>query len=137
MKTRLALPALVVLSLATAACAAGGSGSPNPTPGPTPTPITVDVTTPQEAAAVVIASDPLFEGAIELTPDIIGASKWWEAEAIDDGYRVTLVVGWGDCPAGCINKHTWVHDVSSDGQLTLVEESGDEIPPGGVPAGDI
>jgi len=147
MKTRLALALVVAASLAFAGCAAGGgqspassgpaSSGPAPTPtapAPTPTPIAADVAGPADAAALVIATDPRFAGAIELTPDIIGASKWWEAEALDDGaYRITLTIGWGDCPAGCINRHTWIFEVTAVGQVTLIEESGDAVPEGSLP----
>jgi hypothetical protein len=63
-----------------------------------------------------------------LTPDIIGASKWWEATAVaGGGYRVTITIGWGDCPSGCINEHVWDFEVSAAGQVTLLGESGDPI----------
>jgi hypothetical protein len=118
--------------------APGGTPTPSPTleaPGPTPVP--VDVASATDAAALVIATDPRFEGAIELTPDIIGASKWWEATALaDGGYQVTITIGWGDCPSGCINEHVWDFEVSADGEVTLLGESGDPISPDGSP-GDI
>jgi hypothetical protein len=89
----------------------------------------VTVATPGDAASIVIASNPMFAGAIELTPDVIGASRYWEAQPLDGGgYRIVLTVGWGDCPAGCIEKHVWTYDVGPDGQLTLVGETGDEVP---------
>lgn len=82
-----------------------------------------------DAAAIVIASDPRFAGAIELTPDIIGASKWWTAEPLaGGGYRVELTIGWGDCPAGCINRHVWTFDVDARGGITPGAESGDPVP---------
>jgi hypothetical protein len=136
---------LSVVAVVVAACAAASGPSaipssstststspPAPTapasPVPTPTPIAVDVTSPADAAALVIATDPRFEGAIALTPDIIGASKWWEATAVaGGGYHVTITVGWGDCPSGCINEHVWDFEVSADGQVTLIGESGDPI----------
>lgn len=142
MKTRFALVLVVAASLAVAGCATGGGGSPEPSaptptptvPAPTPTPIAADVASPADAAALVIATDPRFNGAIELTPDIIGASKWWEAAPLADGaYRITLTIGWGDCPAGCINRHVWVFEVTADGGVTLIDESGDEVPAGSLP----
>jgi hypothetical protein len=143
MKTRFALPVLAVL-LVVSACgtdvgSSPGSSSPVPTPSaslsaPTPTPISAEVTSPADAAALVIATDPRFEGAIALTPDVIGASRWWEGAALADGaYRITLTIGWGDCPAGCINQHTWAFRVTADGQVTLLEESGDPVPAGSFP----
>lgn len=123
--------ALAALTLWLAACGAATAPTPSPEPTlrPTPTPIIVPVGSPSDAAAIVIASDPRFEGAIQLSPDVIGASKWWVATPLDDGgYRIELTVGWGDCPSGCIDRHVWTFDVSADGQLTPVGESGDEVP---------
>lgn len=148
MKTPFRLPVLALVAvIVVAACTgAGPSGSSAPTStapaatptptlrAPSPTPIAVDVASPADAAALVIATDPRFEGAIALTPDIIGASKWWGATAVaGGGYRVTITIGWGDCPAGCINEHVWDFEVSADGQVTLIGESGDPISSGGIP----
>jgi hypothetical protein len=148
MKTPFGLPVLAILAVVVvAACTDAGrpgssapastapAGTPTPTPtAPGPTPIAVDVASPADAAALVIATDPRFEGAIELTPDIIGASKWWEATAVaGGGYHVTITIGWGDCPSGCIDEHVWDFEVSADGQVTLLGESGDPIPSGGTP----
>ena len=137
MKIRLAQPALVVLAFVLAACSTAGTPAPSPTgPAPTPTPIAADVNSAADAAALVIATNPLFEGAAELNPDMIGASKYWEAQALDDGaFQITMTIGWGDCPAGCIERHVWVYNVTADGALTLVEESGDPLPPGSFPPG--
>lgn len=152
MTTRLSWPAVALVAGLVAACAAGGGQSPPtqpsaaptasvpaPTasvPASTPTPIAPDVASPADAAALVIATDPRFEGAIALSPDVIGASKWWEALALDDGaYRISLTVGWGDCPAGCINHHTWVFRVSADGEVALLEELGDPVSEGSFPGG--
>ena len=119
------------LLVTVAACNAAGapSPSPEPTPRPTPTPIAAPVASPEDAAALVIATDPRFSGAIKLTPDLIGASKYWESENLAaGGYRIKLTLGWGDCPAGCIERHVWTFDVDAAGGLTLVSESGDEVP---------
>ena len=135
LRTRLAtLGAAAFFALALAACSAGAASptptlAPSPTPRPTPTPVAVSVSSPAEAAAIVLASDPRFAGAIELTPDIIGASRWWKAEALPGGgYRVEVTIGWGDCPAGCIDRHVWTFDVDPTGGLTLVSETGDPVP---------
>jgi len=132
----LALLAVIVVAACTDAGRPGSSAptstapvgaSPTPT-APSPTRIAVDVAGPADAAALVIATDPRFEGAIALSPDIIGASKWWEATAVaDGGYHVTITIGWGDCPSGCIDEHVWDFEVSADGQVTLLGESGDPI----------
>jgi hypothetical protein len=148
MKTRSGLPVLAVLTvIVVAACTdAGRSGSSAPSstapavpPSPTftspgPTPIAVDVTSAADAAALVIATDPRFEGAIALTPDVIGASRWWEATSLaGGGYHVTITIGWGDCPSGCIDEHVWDFEVSADGQVTFLGESGDPISSGAIP----
>jgi len=114
-----------------AACGAASAPTPSadPTIRPTPTPITVTVKTPADAAAVVIATNPMFTGTTELQPDMIGASKYWKATPLDGGgYRIELTIGWGDCPAGCIEKHVWTYDVDASGGLTLVGETGDPVP---------
>jgi hypothetical protein len=119
------------LLLTVAACNAAGAPTPTPepTPRPTPTPIAAPVASPEDAAALVIATDPRFSGAVRLKPDLIGASKWWEAEPLAaGGYRIKLTVGWGDCPAGCIQRHVWTYDVDANGGITLVSESGDQVP---------
>lgn len=127
-----AIIALGTLAFALAACggaSASTAPSTEPTLRPTPTPIAVPVLTPADAAALVIAADPRFAGAIERTPDVIGASKWWTATPLEGGgYRIELTMGWGDCPAGCINRHTWTFEVSPDGRLTAKGETGDPIP---------
>jgi hypothetical protein len=123
--------ALAVLVTSLAACGAGAASTPSPAPTvrPTPTPIGARVATPGDAAALVIESNPMFAGTMELRPDVIGASRWWTAEPLPSGgYRVVLTVGWGDCPAGCIEHHVWTFDVDANGSFKLVGESGDPVP---------
>jgi hypothetical protein len=87
------------------------------------------VTSPADAAALVIATNPMFTGTTELRPDVIGASRWWEAEALDGGgYRIEITIGWGDCPAGCIERHVWTYEVDASGGVELVSEAGDPVP---------
>lgn len=139
MKPRTPLPLLAAVALAilAAACSPGGGASTAPpSPAPTPTPIAVEVATPEDAAALVIATDPRFAGTIKLTPDLIGASRWWESEPLQGGgFRIKITVGWGDCPAGCINRHVWIYQVAAVGDVTLESEAGDPMPAGGVPQG--
>ena len=153
MKPRIGLPLVLALSLVFAACSAGGAGvSPaatgtsapaaatdppsSPSPRPTPTPIAAEVNSAADAAALVIAKDPRFTGATELSSDMIGASRYWQATVLDGGaYEIALTLGWGDCPSGCIEQHTWVYRVTADGQVSLLEESGDPVPEGSFPPG--
>jgi hypothetical protein len=122
---------LIPLLLVVLAACNPGAASPTlePTLRPTPTPIVASVSSPEDAATLVIATDPRFSGAIQLRPDLIGASKYWEAEPLAaGGYRIKLTLGWGDCPAGCIERHVWTYDVDPTGGLKLVSETGDEVP---------
>lgn len=120
---------LLVATLA--ACSAAGAPTPTPVPTvrPTPTPIVARVSSPADAAALVIATNRIFSGTIELRPDVIGASRWWTATALPSGgYRVELTIGWGDCMAGCIERHVWTFDVDANGAVKLVSETGDSVP---------
>ena len=127
-----ALPlAASLLVAALAACSGAGAPSLRPAPiaRPTPTPIVARVSSAADAAALVIATNPTFTGTMELRPDVIGASRWWTATPLaTGGYRVELTVGWGDCMAGCIERHVWTFDVDANGGVRLVSETGDPVP---------
>jgi hypothetical protein len=126
-RSRAGIAIAVVALVAVAACASSGAASPAGSAASIPAAPTV--ASAEDAAALVVASDPRFEGAIALDPEMIGVSKWWEASANDDGsYAVKVTIGWGDCPAGCINQHTWSYRVGRDGALALLEESGVPMP---------
>jgi len=130
MKTSRSLLAIVVLSFGLSACSGGTVPTPpsNPSDPPPSTRPAPTIGSPEEAAALVIAADPRFAGITRKDPNLIGQGSWWQAEARDGGYRVQVQIGWGDCPAGCINRHDWIFDVAVDGTLTLVEESGEPLP---------
>jgi len=138
-------PALIgaALVLGTAAACGGSAGGPSvaptatvrPTPtavveAPTPTPVTVVVGSPFDAATLVIATNPLFTGAAPRDEGMIGMSKWWVATPLSEGrFRIDVTIGWGDCMAGCIDRHVWTYEVWPDGTLELVSETGPEVPP--------
>jgi hypothetical protein len=117
---------------AVAGCAGGGGSlGPSAVPSPTsvPTAIAAPVSSTEDAAARVIAADKRFAGATQLLPGSIGLTKWWTGRPLTTGgYEISLTLGWGDCPAGCIDHHTWVFDVAEDGTVQLVSESGDAVP---------
>jgi hypothetical protein len=120
-----------LLVAAISACSAAGAPSPTPEPTvrPTSTPIVTRVSSPADAAALVIDTNPIFAGTMELRPDVIGLSRWWTATPlVTGGYRVELTVGWGDCMAGCIERHIWTFEVDASGGVTLVSETGDPVP---------
>jgi hypothetical protein len=148
-----ALVALVGFSLTIAGCAgpmaptppASASSAPGGSPGGS-TPAspaasgggsggTVTVDTAEAAAAAALATDPRFAGIGPLDPNVIGACCSWSSVATNDGWTVTIEVGWGDCPAGCIDRHHWVYAVARDGTVTLVREDGPPLPAGVPPLG--
>jgi len=93
-------------------------------PGGSPVP---QVTTSKQAAALVLAQDGRFKDIGRRDPDLIGQGSWWDVAQTASGYEVTVQIGWGDCPAGCINRHTWVYAVTAEGTVSLVSEEGDEL----------
>lgn len=131
-RTSAALAFAFALVLVAAACGPSGAAptpSPAPTTRPTPTPVAARVTSPEDAATLVIATDPLFAGALQQDPELIGGSKWWTAEPLPEGgYEIVMTVGWGDCMAGCIKRHTWTFHVAPDGAVEKVAEEGDPVP---------
>ena len=114
-----------------AACGPAASSPPTaaPTTRPTPTPVAATVATPEDAATLVIATNPVFAGTTQLDPEMIGASRWWTAEPLPGGgYRIQITVGWGDCQAGCIDRHVWTFEVDPDGTVRPIGEEGPELP---------
>ena len=109
------LPAVLVLALALAAAAC--------MPAPSVTPITS-----AEAVDLVLQQNPLFAATAQRDPEVIGQADWYEVHETAEGWQVEIRMGWGDCPAGCINEHRWTYAVSSTGDVDLVEESGDPLP---------
>jgi len=87
--------------------------------------------------AAVVAAVPKFAEIGPLDPNMIGQSAWYEATPASGvgAFVVKIVMGWGDCPAGCIDQHTWTYAVAPDGSVTLLDEGGSPIPPGGIPDG--
>jgi hypothetical protein len=149
MTTRLALPAVLLLAaLGLAACSGGTGASPNPsfsasqvapespgTSGAPSAPVGGPVTTPEQAWAAVAASDPRFANIGPLDPDLIGQAAWYEVKPASGvgAFLVNVTVGWGDCPSGCIDQHTWTYAVAPDGTVTLQTETGAEPPPDAFP----
>ncbi len=112
------------------------SGAAAPTTSPVPSADGGPVTTAEQAVDAVIAHEPRLEGIMPRDPDMIGQSSWYEvAPASGVGaFLVAVTVGWGDCPSGCIDEHTWLYAVAPDGTVTLQRESGDAVPPSAWPS---
>jgi hypothetical protein len=132
---------LLLASLAFTGCASGAApgsisspaGFGSPPPGATVAPSASaagGVTSPDEAARRVLASDPRFADVTRKDPNAIGQCCWYQARQVEGGYQVDIVKGWGDCPAGCINSHRWTYAVAPTGQIQLIAESGDPLPSG-------
>jgi hypothetical protein len=79
---------------------------------------------------LVLASDARFAGLGAQDPNLIGQCCFWTATPAADGFDVTIEVGWGDCPAGCINRHHWFYSVATDGTIHLDREDGPPVPAG-------
>ena len=136
-RATLALSVLVV-GLVVAACGSASPGASGPgasDPGVSPGPSVARVETPEEAVAAIRARTPLFDGIEARNPDMVGQAASWTAEPTDQqSIRVTFEVGWGDCQAGCIDRHTWVWEVGWTGTVTLVAEDGSPLAPEQVSA---
>lgn len=120
---------LMALLLVLAACSAAG----RPPSSSPPPPTQPAVTSPEEATARVQAEYPEFAGLGPLDPEMIGACCWSEAKAVAGGYQVVFTVGWGDCPAGCIDRHRWTFAVAPGGEVGLIGEEGPEVPANVMP----
>lgn len=121
--TILVRPLAVLMLVLVGGCAAAATN-------PSPTPRSVSVTTPEAAVAQVIAAEKRLTGIAPKNPDAIGQSAWYEvAPASGVGaFVVTVRIGWGDCPAGCIDQHVWHFAVAPDGTVSTVSEEGPGVP---------
>jgi hypothetical protein len=136
--TRAALALSILLAgLLVAACggARPAASGPGGGPGSSATAPATRVDTPEEAVAAIRAGTPWFDGIEARNPDMIGQAASWTAEPTGrQSIRVTFEVGWGDCQAGCIDRHTWTWEVAGDGTVTWVGEDGSLLSPEQVAA---
>ena len=109
------LPAVCALAavLAVVACMPARPGTP---------------VTSGEAVDLVLQQNPLFAAIGPRDSELIGQAAWYEVMEAAEGWQVEIRIGWGDCPAGCINEHRWTYLVSSTVDVDLIEESGDPLP---------
>ncbi|CAN5628065.1 hypothetical protein BH23CHL7_BH23CHL7_19410 [soil metagenome] len=98
--------------------------TPLPTPAPSPTQGT-EVVSVAQAVALVLDANAMFLGVAPARLDMLGQCCYYVATHNIDHYRVDVTLGWGDCPAGCINEHVWAYRVDLDGTIGLLDESGD------------
>jgi hypothetical protein len=135
MRTPFVFAAMLLFAIVPAACG-GAATAPTsqPTPAPTSQSTPGQVSTPELAVAAVQAKAPLFDDFGPKRKDMVGQSHWWEALPLDGstpptGWTVKFTAGWGDCPAGCIDQHSWTWNVTSDGAVTFVSEEGSVLTP--------
>jgi hypothetical protein len=123
--------AALLLLIVVAACSSGAASSPGSSGTLPPT----TITTPAEAAARVVLFNPSLAGIGPKDANLIGGCCFWEATPASDGFQVIFEVGWGDCQAGCIDRHRWTYTVTRAGGVELVAESGSPVPSGVPGAG--
>ena len=107
----------LIVALTLAACAR--------VPGTSDTPMTAT-----QAAGLALAEGARFAGIGPRDDNLIGQAAWYEVAGVDDGWQVVIRIGWGDCPAGCINEHRWTYAVGRDASVKLIREEGDVLPDG-------
>ena len=105
--------ATLLLAIGLAACAAPGGSPP------------IDAAA---AARLALAQQDRFAGIGPLDENLIGQAAWYQVADDGDGWQVLIRIGWGDCPAGCINEHRWTYAVGRDASVELIHEEGDTLP---------
>ena len=133
MNTRRRSLALLLLGLVLSACSGAGAA---PSAAPSASPSAGPVTTPEQAIARIVATEPRFAGIQAFDANLIGQSSWYQATPASGvgAFVVKVRLGWGDCPAGCISEHIWQFAVGPDGTVTTQSETGDAVPPEAWPS---
>jgi hypothetical protein len=86
---------------------------------------------PLNATALAARFAPIT-GVVWAEPDGMGGDGAdIRASRSGDGWRLDYSVGYGDCPAGCIQRRTWSFSVSAAGMVRYLGASGS--PPPGAP----
>ncbi len=122
---------VAALVLVTACASTAPTNSPSPSRGP--------VTTLAEAWAAVLAFEPRFSSITAKDPNLIGQSAWFDVQPASGvgAFVVMVQIGWGDCPAGCIDRHTWTLAVAPDGAVSVISDEGPVVPVEQLPASAI
>ena len=70
-----------------------------------------------------------IQGILFAGPDwAIGDGSDIRLDDPTEGLRYHFSIGWGDCPSGCIYRHTWHIAVATDGRVTYLGSSGPPLP---------
>ena len=131
--------ALAAAALIALGCAGSGTSSSAPASSPSASPapsLGSPIRSEADAVARVVEHDPRFTGIRARDPGLVGQAAWYDVAAASGvgAYIVTMRVGWGDCPSGCIEEHTWTYAVLPDGEVKLQSEGGSAVPPDAWPA---
>jgi len=113
--------------LASAAPSAAPSDDLTPVPGAS---ASAPLSDADRAAGAVLATDPLFTNLEPFNAELIGQCCFYTVRQTPDGWAVTVEIGWGDCPAGCIEKHRWTFTVDKAGTVAKTGETGPAVPSG-------
>ena len=123
---------LAVLSACSGAAAPAASHS-SPPGGPSGSPIVLSA---DQAAVRVLTQVNRWPGLGPFDPNRVGQCCGYRVTTSATGWTVTIEVGWGDCPAGCIYRHEWRYDVRADGTVNDLGETGPAVPAGLPGSGD-
>lgn len=100
--------------------------------------IQLPIDTPAEAHAAVIANGTPFGDFVLLDDALIGASQYYEVKGEPGSPAAWIVIytyGWGDCPAGCISRHTFAYQVDPVSGVTSFDSQQGEALPADAPEG--
>jgi hypothetical protein len=82
---------------------------------------------PLNAAALAKAFDGI-SGVVNAEENgVVGDGNDIRASAYGNALRLDYSVGFGECPAGCISRHTWSFAVRDDGTVLFLDETGPPI----------
>ena len=121
---------LVACVTIAAGCASGAASAPTAAASAAPAASASPIDSADGAVAAVLAANPRFGNLHPFDANAIGQCCGYRVTSTADGWIVTVEVGWGDCPAGCIDRHSWAFSVDRSGAVVLQQESGPKVPAG-------
>ncbi len=125
------------LALLLAAVAPAAAADESPAPEAVPYVVssysgTLPIATAEDAHAAVLAAGGPFDEFTYNDGALIGASKYYDVKGEPGSAAIWIIVytyGWNDCPAGCINGHSFVYQVDPlTGAATYDSHQGDVLP---------
>ena len=125
------------LALLLAAVAPAAAADESPAPEAVPYVVssysgTLPIATAEDAHAAVLAAGGPFDEFTYNDGALIGATKYYDVKGEPGSAAIWIVVytyGWNDCPAGCINGHSFVYQVDPlTGAATYDSHQGDVLP---------